>query len=209
MPEGSFSCQINEECCSKHCQLIPGASRYGVCLSQSANKPRQNYDVASKASGCLQNWDVTCRNDMDCCSKCCRKSQPWWMFGTCMPTLNSNNNNNNNNNMNMLKQYCSSENCKPNWDVTCRTDAECCSRFCDTKDGKNSFGVCKPIIVTQTNNPYSTSSVKMIINCKVNGDSTCLNHLECCSRICEKNNEALRQGVCREYKPSPPPDYTY
>ncbi len=79
--------------------------------------------------------------------------------------------------------------CKELEDNTCTTGNDCCSGYCDDRNGAWAFGVCKPILVV-TFPPIASS-------CKVLYDNTCTLNGQCCSGFCDDNNGAWAFGVCK------------
>jgi hypothetical protein len=74
--------------------------------------------------------------------------------------------------------------CKANYDNTCVSNSDCCSKNCWKENSNWATGVCKP---------GSQSST----TCKANGDNTCGSHSDCCSRNCWKGNSDWASGVCK------------
>ena len=112
--------------------------------------------------GCLSDWNNSCVSNADCCSNFCDNNYGQWREGVCKPRRHKRKCN---------KDYIEDDTypkigsggrgrggsgggsggsagsrggCKPLWFNMCKSDGECCSGYCDNRNGEWEYGVCKP-----------------------------------------------------------------
>ena len=117
----------------------------------------------------------------------------------------------------ILLSFNIAQSCKSLWDNSCTSNRQCCSGFCDNKNGQWAFGVCKSGSGNNNSNNgnnggnnnnesdddnsngngNSNGNSNSNSQCKQLWDNSCASNGECCSHHCDNNNGQWAFGVCK------------